>query len=74
MRAYLQARLNIWRKLEKRNEKCALVGGMTEQEFHELYQRHIDYLENLISHPIKIKKTPEVHLTSRVIVCGSKLG
>jgi len=72
MRAHLQARLNLWKKLEKRNEKCALVGGMTEQEFHELFQRYTDYLENLIAHPGKIRKTPEVHVISRVIVCGTK--
>jgi len=72
MRTYLQARLNIWKKLEKRNEKCALLGGMTEQEFHELHQRYSEYLENLISHPTEIRKTTEVHLTSRIIVCGTK--
>lgn len=72
MRTYLQARLNLWKKLKKRNEKCALVGGMSEQEFHELFQRYTDYLQNLIACPRKIKKTPEVHITSRVIVCGSK--
>lgn len=74
MRTHLQARLNLWKKLEKRNEKCALVGGMTYQEFHELFQRYTDYLENLIAHPRKIKKTPEVHVVSRVIVCGTKAG
>ena len=73
MKAYLQARLNLWKKLEKRNEKCALLGGMKKQEFHELSQRHTDYLENLIAHPRKIKKTPEVHIVSRVIVCGIKV-
>jgi hypothetical protein len=69
----LQAKLNLWKKLEKRNEKCALVGGMTEQEFHELFQRYTNYLENLIAHPREIKRTPEVHIVSRVIVCGSKV-
>lgn len=73
MRAYLRAKLSIWKKLEKRNEKCALLGGMKEQEFHELFQRYTDYLENLIAHPGKIKKTPEVHIVSRVIVRGNKI-
>jgi len=71
-RTYLQDKLNLWRKLSNRNKKCALVGGMKEEEFHELSQRYTDYLENLIVHPRKIKKTPEVHIISRVIVCGSK--
>jgi hypothetical protein len=73
MRTYLQAKLNLWKKLEKRNKKCALMNGMKEQEFHELFQRYTDYLENLITHPKKIKKTPEVHIVSRVIVRGSKV-
>lgn len=72
MRAYLQARLNIWRKLEKRNEKHASVGGMNKQEFHELSERYADYLENLIAHPRKIKETPEVHIVLRVIVRANK--
>jgi ubiquinone/menaquinone biosynthesis C-methylase UbiE len=72
MKAHLQARLKIWKKLEKRNEKCALVGGMKEQEFHELFQRYNDYLENLIARPNEIMKTPEVHIVSRAIVSGSK--
>jgi len=73
MRTHLQARLNLWKKLKKRNEKCALMGGMKKEEFHELFQKYTDYLENLITHPRKIKKTPEVHIVSRVIVCGSKV-
>lgn len=72
MRTHLRARLNLWKRLEKRNEKCALVGGMNEEEFRELSQRYTDYLENLIAHPSMIKKTPEVHMVSRVIVCGIK--
>jgi hypothetical protein len=73
MRTPLQARLNLWKKLEKRNEKCVLVGGMKEQEFQELFRRYTDYLEDLIANPNKIKKTPEVHIVSRVIVCGVKV-
>lgn len=74
MRTYLQDRLNLWKKLEKRNEKCALMGGMNEQEFHELFQRHINYLENLLAHPKRIQKAPEVHITSRVLASGKKTG
>jgi len=74
MRTHMQARLDVWKKLEKRNEKFASMGGMEKREFQELFQRYSDYLENLIADPRKIKRTPEVHLTSRVIVCGSKAG
>jgi len=63
----------LWEKLEKRNEKCALLGGMKKQEFRELFQRYTDYLEKLINHPREIAKTPEVHIVSRVIVCGIKV-
>jgi hypothetical protein len=73
MKAYLQAKLGLWRKLAKRNNECALVGSMKEEEFNELYQRYTDYLEDLITHPKKIKKTPEVHIVSRVIVCGKSV-
>jgi SAM-dependent methyltransferase len=72
MRTHLRARLSLWKGLEKRNEKCALVGGMNMKEFREFSQRYKDYLENLIAHPHMIKKTPEVHMVSRVIVCGIK--
>jgi ubiquinone/menaquinone biosynthesis C-methylase UbiE len=72
MRTHLRARLSLWRRLEKRNEHCALVGGMNEKEYCELSQRYTEYLENLIAHPNMIKKTPEVHMVSRVIVCGIK--
>jgi ubiquinone/menaquinone biosynthesis C-methylase UbiE len=72
MRLYLQARLDLWKKLVKRNEKCALLGGMKEEEFLELSERYISYLENLIANPRMIKKTPEVHIVSRVIVYGRK--
>jgi ubiquinone/menaquinone biosynthesis C-methylase UbiE len=73
MKAYLQARLNLWKRLEKRNRKCAIVGGMKEEEFNELFQGYKDYLVDLITHPEKIKKTPEVNLISRVIACGTKV-
>lgn len=72
MKTYLQAKLGLWKKLAKRNRECALVGGMKEEEFDELLQRHSGYLKDLIIHPKKIKKTPEVNIVSRVIVCGSK--
>jgi len=72
MKTYLQARLNLWKKFEKRNKKCALLGGMKEQEFQELFRRYTDYLEDLIANPRKIKKTPEVHMISRIIACGIK--
>jgi ubiquinone/menaquinone biosynthesis C-methylase UbiE len=72
MKAYLQARLGMWRKLARRNRELVLVGGMKEEEFNELYQRYTDYLEDLITHPRKIKKTPDVEIISRVIVCGTK--
>jgi ubiquinone/menaquinone biosynthesis C-methylase UbiE len=69
---YLQARLDLWKKLQKRNKRCVLVGGMKEEEFDELFQSYADYLENLITHPEEIEKTPEVNIVSRVIVCGTK--
>ncbi len=72
MKAYLQARLSLWRRLEKRNEKYALMGGMNQKEFQELFVRYSNYLEDLITHPRKIKQTPEVSAVSRVIVCGNK--
>jgi len=72
MKTYLQARLRLWRKLEKRNKKCALMGGMNEEEFQELFRRYTNYLEDLVTHPRKIKQTPEVGIVSRVIVCGAK--
>jgi ubiquinone/menaquinone biosynthesis C-methylase UbiE len=72
MKAYLQARLSMWRKLARRNRELVLVGGMKEEEFNELYQRCTDYLEDLITHPRKIKKTPDVNMISRIIVCGTK--
>jgi ubiquinone/menaquinone biosynthesis C-methylase UbiE len=73
MHSYLQAKLNLWKKLWKRNEKCALLGGMKEEEFRELSERYISYLENLVAYPKKIKETPELHIVSRVIVCGRKV-
>jgi len=72
MKAYLQARLSLWRRLEKRNKKCALIGGMNDEEFQELFLRYFDYLEDLVKYPRKIKQTPEVAIVSRVIVCGNK--
>jgi len=72
MKAYLQARLSLWRKLEKRNKKCALMGGMNEEEFQELFRRYTNYLEDLVTNPRKIRQTPEVGIVSRVIVCGAK--
>ena len=72
MKTYLKAKFSLWRKLAKRNKECALVGGMKEEEFNELFQRYTDYLEDLITHHEKIKKTPEVNIVSRVIVCGAK--
>jgi len=72
MRTHLRARLSLWKRLERRNARCALVGGMNKEEFRELSQRYTDYLENLITHPSMIKKAPEVHMVSRVIVCGVK--
>jgi hypothetical protein len=71
MRKYLQTRLDVWRKLRERNRKCALTGGMEEREFQEFVERTADYNEDLIAHPEKIKKTPEVNLVSRVIACGT---
>jgi hypothetical protein len=73
MKAYLQAKLSLWRKLSKRNKECALVGGMNEEEFNELFQRYTYYLKDLITHPKKIKKTPEVNIVSRVMACGTKV-
>jgi len=73
MQRYLQTKLNLWKKLEKRNMKCALMGGMKEEEFRELFQRYTDYIEKLVTHPRKIRNTPEVHIVSRVIVCGRKV-
>jgi hypothetical protein len=73
MKEYLQARLSLWTGLEKRNMEHALVGGMKEEEFNELFQGYKNYLMDLITHPEKIKKTPEGNLISRVIACGTKL-
>jgi hypothetical protein len=72
MKTQLRARLSLWKRLAKRNKECALVGGMKEEEFNELFQRYRDYLEGLITHPEEIKKTPEMDIVSRVIVCGTK--
>ncbi len=72
IKTHLQARLNLWKKLEERNKKCAVLGGMNEEEFQELQQRYTDYLRDLITHHRKIRNTPEVHIVLRVIVCGGK--
>ena len=72
MRGYLKARLDLWRKLKKRNEECALIGGMSEEEYEELFQRYTSYLESMIRNPDKIGQTAEVEIVSRVIVCGDK--
>ncbi len=72
MKTYLQARLSLWRKLANRNKEYALVGGMKEEEFDELFHRYAKYLEDLIARPEKIRATPEVNIASRVIVCGTK--
>lgn len=45
---------------------------MKEEEFNELFRKYGDYLEDLVAHPKKIKKTPEVSIVSRVIACGTK--
>jgi len=73
MKAYLQARLSLWTRLEKRNRELAMLGGMKEEEFNELFQGYREYLADLIAHPEKIKKTPEVNLISRVIACSTKV-
>lgn len=72
MRAYLRARLRLWRRLVNRNKECALVGGLKGEEFSELSKRYTDYLEDLIVHPNRIVRTPEVNIVSRVILCGRK--
>lgn len=69
---HIKARLNLWRKLEKRNLKCSLLGGMEKEEFEELFYRYTTYLKELFRKPEKIKKTPEVEIISRAIVKGEK--
>lgn len=72
MQKYLKARLDLWRKLKKRNKECAHIGGMNTEEFEELFQRYADYLDDMIRNPSKIRQTAEVEVVSRVIVCGNK--
>ena len=72
MQRWLKARLDLWRKLKKRNEECAIIGGMSEEEFGELFQRYADYLTSLVNNPEEIKHTAEVEIVSRAIVCGNK--
>ena len=69
---HLKARLDLWQKLKKRNRECALIGGMNEEEFKELFQRYVDYLGSLVNNPEKIRQTAEMEIVSRVIVCGNK--
>ncbi|KYH40175.1 MAG: hypothetical protein AYL32_012920 [Candidatus Bathyarchaeota archaeon B26-2] len=72
MQKYLKDRLDLWRKLKERNRECAIIGGMTAEEFEELFQRYVDYLESMVRNPNKIRETAEVEIVSRVIICGSK--
>ena len=72
MRNYLEARLDLWRKLKERNKECARIGGMSTEEFKELFQRYAEYLDDMIMNPNKIRQTAEVEIVSRVIVCGNK--
>lgn len=72
MRKYLKARLDLWQKLKRRNKECALIGGISEEEFEELFQRYADYLGILVKNPEKIRRTAQVEVVSRVIACGSK--
>lgn len=72
MRRHLKARLDLWRKLKKRNRECTLTGGMNPEEFEELFQRYSDYLDDMIRNPDKIRRTAEVEIVSRVVVCGNK--
>lgn len=74
MSKWLRARLDLWKRLKNRNGECALIGGMGQEEFEELFQRHADYLTGLIKNPSRIRETAEVEILSRVIVCGSKGG
>lgn len=73
MRSYLQAKLDSCNQHAEKNLECALMGGMKKEEYHELLRKYTKYLEDLIKHPRKIKKTPEVNIVSRVIVCGRKV-
>ena len=54
------------------SEVTARIRDLLEKEFHELFQRYADYLEDLTAHPAKIRQTPEVHIVSRLIACGNK--
>ena len=69
---WLEARLDLWRKLKKRNEESALIGGMSEEEFEELFQRYAEYLGSLVNNPERIMHTAEVEIVSRAIVGGNK--
>jgi ubiquinone/menaquinone biosynthesis C-methylase UbiE len=72
MQKHVQAKLSLWKKLEKRNRNCALFGGMSEEEFEELFRRYATYLNELVEKPVKITETPEVEIVSRVIITGRK--
>jgi ubiquinone/menaquinone biosynthesis C-methylase UbiE len=72
IRKHLKARLELWKKLKERNRECACIGGMSGEEFEELFQRHSDYLSDMIRYTDKIKRTAQVEIVSRVIVSGSK--
>jgi hypothetical protein len=72
MQKHVQAKLGLWKKLEKRNRNYALFGGMSEEEFEELFRKYRAYLNELAEKPAKITETPEVEIVSRVIVTGKK--
>jgi ubiquinone/menaquinone biosynthesis C-methylase UbiE len=72
IRNHLKARLNLWQKLKERNKECARIGGMSEEEFEELFQKYSDYLKDLVERTDKIRRTAQVEIVSRVIICGSK--
>jgi len=72
IRRWLKARLDLWQKLKQRNKESALIGGMSKEEFEELFQRYADYLGSLVNNPEKIRHTAQVEIVSRVIVCGNK--
>lgn len=72
MQKHLEAKLGLWKKLEKRNRNYALFGGMSEEEFKELFRKYTAYLNELAEKPVKITEIPEVEILSRVIVTGEK--
>jgi SAM-dependent methyltransferase len=72
MQKHLKTRFDLWRKLEERNRECTRIGGMSGEEFEELFQRYAVYLGGLIRTPNRIRKTAQVEIVSRVIVCGNR--